>query len=679
MALIVDITTGDLTTAIREHRELQLLGADDHSQYLHLAGRAGGQTAFGGTASMDTLTFWANPVDLASMVLRTFSGFDSFLTVGPGGTTVGGDAYVTANASSDPGAFPGFRLASNTAVKGIWQYRPDAATTDFIFTDDLLFSGDGGGGIVDFRQNGDVILQGDGGGGGLLWVDSSTGTNPAIAAGSAKEFTVDGNGNLVKLNNVTTSAPSANVLGYLHNDGAGTWVWQAIPGSDITGAALTRVDDTNVTLTLGGTPATALLRATSLTLGWTGTLAIARGGTGAGTALAAFNALSPLTTRGDLLTRDTTNNIRLAIGAANTVLGSNGTDPSWVAAGSTGGGLPTASANQTLRATGTNTWAASSVLTNDGTNLVDSGTLTVQGASITGGTAGTAFTATFGQGTTGTDNSGVVVRSGNGSNAESSLSIQRNTTVESKLYANQASLTLLDFRTTFQFRDAANSGSVVMTLVDVVGIVAATIGLGGTGTNGTTLTVNSGNSGTTAPTINLARNNTSVGSWTYDGTDTYFDYTGTLQVRTSVGGTIKFALDTNGKISEYRDETTAGNGVPSILANIALTGQSGNIAATNLVASTAAAGMYRATFHYCTTTTGNAVTITGSVNYTSDVTNTAVAFSGATIAINTANAKATATFTFQARSGTAITYQASQSGALGAGRYAFYCILERLS
>jgi hypothetical protein len=46
--------------------------------------------------------------------------------------------------------------------------------------------------------------------------------------------------------------------------------------SGVTPAALTKVDDTNVTLTLGGTPSTALLQATSLTLGWTGTLADAR-------------------------------------------------------------------------------------------------------------------------------------------------------------------------------------------------------------------------------------------------------------------------------------------------------------------------------------------------------------------------------------------------------------------
>lgn len=54
-----------------------------------------------------------------------------------------------------------------------------------------------------------------------------------------------------------------------------------IPAGDITGAALTSTDDTNVTLVLGGTPATALLRAASLTMGWTGKLGLARGGTNA--------------------------------------------------------------------------------------------------------------------------------------------------------------------------------------------------------------------------------------------------------------------------------------------------------------------------------------------------------------------------------------------------------------
>lgn len=59
-------------------------------------------------------------------------------------------------------------------------------------------------------------------------------------------------------------------------------LWTTISASDIGGGqALTKVDDTNVTLTLGGTPATALLQATSLTLGWTGQLSLTRGGTNA--------------------------------------------------------------------------------------------------------------------------------------------------------------------------------------------------------------------------------------------------------------------------------------------------------------------------------------------------------------------------------------------------------------
>jgi hypothetical protein len=59
----------------------------------------------------------------------------------------------------------------------------------------------------------------------------------------------------------------------------------------ITGAALTKTDDTNVTLTLGGSASSALVNAASLTLGWTGTLSVARGGTGIssfGTGVATF-------------------------------------------------------------------------------------------------------------------------------------------------------------------------------------------------------------------------------------------------------------------------------------------------------------------------------------------------------------------------------------------------------
>lgn len=66
----------------------------------------------------------------------------------------------------------------------------------------------------------------------------------------------------------------------------------------ITGAALTKTDDTNVTLTLGGTPTLALLQATSLTLGWTGTLADGRIASAGNWNTAYTNRITSLTTTG---------------------------------------------------------------------------------------------------------------------------------------------------------------------------------------------------------------------------------------------------------------------------------------------------------------------------------------------------------------------------------------------
>lgn len=67
--------------------------------------------------------------------------------------------------------------------------------------------------------------------------------------------------------------PTGTVSQYIRGDGT-LATFPTIPS--VTPAALTKTDDTNVTLTLGGSPSTALLQATSLTLGWTGTLADSR-------------------------------------------------------------------------------------------------------------------------------------------------------------------------------------------------------------------------------------------------------------------------------------------------------------------------------------------------------------------------------------------------------------------
>lgn len=80
-------------------------------------------------------------------------------------------------------------------------------------------------------------------------------------------FTITGNGVQQPTLAITATAPLAIT------DGQN-------PQISITGSALSRSNDTNVTLTLSGSPNTALLASTTITAGWTGILSTARGGTG---------------------------------------------------------------------------------------------------------------------------------------------------------------------------------------------------------------------------------------------------------------------------------------------------------------------------------------------------------------------------------------------------------------
>jgi len=72
------------------------------------------------------------------------------------------------------------------------------------------------------------------------------------------------------------------------------------------------------------------LTGVDLTSQVTGTLPIANGGTGQTTAVAAFDALAPTTTKGDLIVSDGTDNIRLAVGVDNYVLTADSTETSGI-------------------------------------------------------------------------------------------------------------------------------------------------------------------------------------------------------------------------------------------------------------------------------------------------------------------------------------------------------------
>lgn len=100
----------------------------------------------------------------------------------------------------------------------------------------------------------------------------------------------------------------------------------------VNGISLTGTVTSSGSLTLGGT-----LTGVDLTTQVTGTLPIANGGTGQTTASAAFNALSPVTSTGDLIIGNGANSsTRLPIGTNNYVLTSNGTTAVWALASGSG-------------------------------------------------------------------------------------------------------------------------------------------------------------------------------------------------------------------------------------------------------------------------------------------------------------------------------------------------------
>lgn len=107
--------------------------------------------------------------------------------------------------------------------------------------------------------------------------------------GGAGTVTTVSAGNLspVFTTNVTNPTTTPAIAFTLSNASARTWFGNNTAGSAapsyVAAGALTKTDDTNVTLTLGGTPTAALLNSTSLTLGWTGQLSVPRGGTGLST------------------------------------------------------------------------------------------------------------------------------------------------------------------------------------------------------------------------------------------------------------------------------------------------------------------------------------------------------------------------------------------------------------
>lgn len=160
-----------------------------------------------------------------------------------------------------------------------------------------------------------------------------------LAAPSGQKVTLDGTEALPITGSQYCLTAAIVSLALLQNLGAFAATTSAQLAAKITdetgsGALVFAANPVLVTPNLGTPSAAVLTNATGLplTTGVTGTLGIANGGTGQTSANAAFNALSPMTTGGDLIYGGAAGAAtRLANGSAGQVLTSNGTTlaPSW--------------------------------------------------------------------------------------------------------------------------------------------------------------------------------------------------------------------------------------------------------------------------------------------------------------------------------------------------------------
>lgn len=336
-------------------------------------GNTGSAGPTGPTGADSTVAGPTGPTGAASTVAGPTGPTGAIGPTGPGGSGSGdviGPASATDNAIVRFDATTG-KLIQNSAVT----IDDTGVATGFASVGTQVVKATGSGGLTLQNASGTPQMQMGGGGGNNISLEVATNINPANAAVS---ISPTGTGTVTinpasasTMNNVVIGATTPvagsftdfSVTGTFKLDGSEGTSGQVLTsaGAGNTPVWTTAVGPTGPTGSAGTTGPTGATGPTiypgagiavSTGTAWDTSLTtvpITSGGTGQTSKSAAFNALSPITTTGDIIVGDGTDSAtKLAIGSNGTVLTSNGTTASWA--------VPSGSAVDVQTFTASGTW-----------------------------------------------------------------------------------------------------------------------------------------------------------------------------------------------------------------------------------------------------------------------------------------------------------------------------------
>lgn len=336
----------DVNQANLDHGSIGGLSDDDHSQYALLAGRSGGQTLIGSTVASENLILQSTSDVTKGYIQAGILYADEVNNRVGVGTSAPSHQWTFQSLAND--------YANSLVFKGVagavWQWYFEAGAWYLSNLNETYFSltGDNAGRIgcgrtpdgatqlhvqsESSRTTEDSL--------GVTAIASQTGALFSARNSSNTEVAsieVDGDAHFVDVNGSGNLTISSLSTGVAHVSSGGLFSSSNVVNADVdAAAAIAR------TKLASGTASHVLINDGSGVMSSEAQLAISRGGTGQSTATAAFDALSPATTKGDIIIRDGTNNVRLAVGTNGQVLTADSAQASGVKwADSTGAGFGT--------------------------------------------------------------------------------------------------------------------------------------------------------------------------------------------------------------------------------------------------------------------------------------------------------------------------------------------------